>query len=99
MEIKTFVQGRQTNLTTKHSLEYPYLFHVFVHHPTSISCQIEKIMRDFLWSNNEAEMGFHWVKWEDVYHPKREGGLGIRSLRDMNKALKSQVALEICQGR
>jgi len=57
--------------------------------PGSISCQLEKIMRDFLWSNNDAEMGFHWVKWEDICHPKREGGLGIRSLQDMNKALQA----------
>ena len=56
--------------------------------PASISCQLEKIMRDFLWSNNEAEKGFHWVKWDDVCLPKREGGLGIRPLRGMNKALK-----------
>jgi len=58
--------------------------------PVSISQQLEKIMRDFLWSNNEADMGFHWVKWEDICHPKREGGLGIRPLRDMNKALKAK---------
>ena len=25
-----------------------------------ISSQLEKIMRDFHWSNNEVEMGFHW---------------------------------------
>jgi len=56
----------------------------------SISCQLEKIIRDFLWSNNEAEMGFHWVKWEDIFHPKREGGLSIRPLQDMNKALKAK---------
>jgi len=55
--------------------------------PASISCQLEKIMRDFLWSNNEVETGSHWVKWHDVCPPKR-GGLGIRSLRDMNKTLK-----------
>jgi len=56
--------------------------------PASISGQLEKIMRDFPWATNEVETGFHWVKWDDVCLPKREGGLGIRSLRDMNKALK-----------
>jgi len=44
-------------------------------------------MRDFLWSNNEVDRGFYWVRWDDVCLPKREG-LGIRPLRDMNKALK-----------
>jgi len=47
-------------------------------------------MRDFLWSNKDAEMGFHWVKWDDVCHPKQEGGLGIGPLCDMNKALKAK---------
>ena len=35
-------------------------------------------------------MGFYWVKWDDVFHSKREGGLGIRPLRDVNKALKAK---------
>ena len=42
--------------------------------PASISCQLEKIMRDFLWSNNKVEMGFHWVKWEDICHQSEKGG-------------------------
>jgi len=47
-------------------------------------------MRDFLWSNKDAKMGFHWVKWDDVCHPKQEGGLGIRLLCDINKAFKAK---------
>jgi len=47
-------------------------------------------MRDFLWSNKEAEMGFHWVKWYDVCLLKKEGGLAIRPLPNMNKALKAK---------
>ena len=37
---------------------FMYLFTILA----SISCQLEKIMRDFLWSNKDAEMWFHWVK-------------------------------------
>jgi len=58
--------------------------------PTYISCQLEKIMRAFLCSNTDVKTGFHWVKWDDVCQPKCEGGLGIRALRDMNKALKAK---------
>ena len=58
--------------------------------PASISCQLEKNVRDFLWSNKGAETGFHWVKWDDVCHPKQEGGLGIRLLCDINKACKAK---------
>jgi len=58
--------------------------------PATISCQLEKIMRDFVWSNEDAEMGFHWVKWDDVCHPKHEGGTCIGPLRDMSKAHKAK---------
>lgn len=33
----------------------------------------------------------HLVSWKKVCRPKREGGLGIRSSRDMNKALVAKV--------
>ena len=64
----------------------------------NISCQLEKITRDFLWFDKEVKMGFRWVKWDDVCHPKREGGLGIRSLHDMNKALKAKWLWRFCEG-
>jgi len=33
--------------------------------------------------------GFENVWLDDVFHSKQEGGLGIRPIRDMNKAPKS----------
>ena len=53
--------------------------------PGSVACRLQKIMRDFLWSNNELP----WVNWGEVYRLKR-GGLGIRPLHDMNDALKTR---------
>ena len=38
-------------------------------------------------------MVFHWTNWDDVCHPKHEGGLGIRHLQEMNElneALKAK---------
>ena len=31
--------------------------------------------------------GKHWVAWDDLCYPHKEGGVGFRSLRDVAKAL------------
>ena len=58
--------------------------------PASVARLLEKIMRDFLWSKPDSINGFHWVCWDEICHPKEEGGLGIRPLRAMNEALKTK---------
>ncbi|GJZ82898.1 hypothetical protein Tco_0648071 [Tanacetum coccineum] len=46
------------------------------------------VYRDwFLWCQGDMRRGTAKVAWEDVYLPKREGGLGIRSLEIFNVAL------------
>ncbi|XP_039166708.1 uncharacterized protein LOC120292531 [Eucalyptus grandis] len=44
-------------------------------------------MRQFLWKGTALGRGGAKVAWEDVCLPKTEGGLGIRNLKDCNKAL------------
>jgi len=56
----------------------------------NIANRLEKIMTDFLWNTNDNGNGLHWVNWDEVCHPKQEGGLGIRRLRIMNEALKTK---------
>ena len=48
--------------------------------------QIEKLQQDFLWNGKEKNK-FHLIKWLQVCTPKKEGGLGIRPLQEMNLAL------------
>jgi len=43
--------------------------------PASIANLLKKIMRDFIWNTNENGNGLHWVNWDEVCHPKQEGGL------------------------
>lgn len=57
--------------------------------PVSITSQIEKILRGFLWCQGELKTGKSKVSWEVICRPKDEGGLGIRSLDSWNKALMS----------
>ena len=40
-----------------------------------------------LWHGRSSGKKFHLVDWASVCKPKLEGGLGIRPLREMNRAL------------
>ena len=51
--------------------------------PTHVANKIEKLQRDFLWSNSKI----HLVGWDKVCAPIANGGLGIRKLTTFNKAL------------
>ncbi|RVW50079.1 putative ribonuclease H protein [Vitis vinifera] len=49
--------------------------------------RIEKVQRDFLWEGGNMERKVHLVKWEVVCTDKDKGGLGLRKLALLNKAL------------
>ena len=57
-----------------------------------VSSRLEKIKRDFLWGSNALERKIHLINWKQVCLSKTKGGLGIRSLLLMNKALLSKWA-------
>ncbi|XP_071723445.1 uncharacterized protein [Rutidosis leptorrhynchoides] len=54
--------------------------------PVSVLEIIEQILRQFLWKGSSLTRGGAKVSWDDVCQPKVEGGLGIRKLRDCNRA-------------
>ncbi|GJU47765.1 putative reverse transcriptase domain-containing protein [Tanacetum coccineum] len=56
----------------------------------SITNDVERLMRDFLWNFSEFKRGKAKMRWSDVRQPKIEGGLGIRSLKTWNTALISK---------
>ena len=45
------------------------------------------MQRDFLWGGGNLEGKIHLVKWEVVCTNKNKGGLGLRKLALLNKAL------------
>ncbi|XP_026458492.1 uncharacterized protein LOC113359008 [Papaver somniferum] len=55
--------------------------------PCSVIKECEKIMRNFLWSGDGETRKFTTISWKRVCTPFDEGGLGIRRLSDLNKAL------------
>jgi len=55
--------------------------------PTRVANRFEKLQRDFLWGEIGEEFKYHLVRWDKVCSPISEGGLGIRNLRNFNRAL------------
>lgn len=55
--------------------------------PGEVANQIKKHQRDFLWKGEEDGRGHHLVAWSKVCSSKQKGGLGLRRLEAIIKAL------------
>ncbi|KAL0292636.1 UNVERIFIED_CONTAM: putative mitochondrial protein [Sesamum calycinum] len=58
--------------------------------PMAVIDKIHRLCRAFLWNSKRAP-----VAWEDICHPKEEGGLGIRHIQSWNVALLARVLWNI----
>ncbi|XP_026428416.1 uncharacterized protein LOC113324313 [Papaver somniferum] len=63
--------------------------------PKSVIQVCERIIRNFLWSGDPAVKKLVNVKWDTVNAPVEEGGLGLRRLEAMNKALLMKLLRNI----
>ncbi|KZV49641.1 hypothetical protein F511_08962 [Dorcoceras hygrometricum] len=57
-----------------------YLFHV-LEPPGTILHKLEMICAKFFWGAKDREKKIHWIAWQQICHPKSEGGLDIRHLK------------------
>ncbi|RVW65604.1 putative ribonuclease H protein [Vitis vinifera] len=55
--------------------------------PKLVVKRLEKLQRDFLWGGGSMERKIHLINWEVVCSQKESGGLGIRKIDLLNKAL------------
>jgi len=53
--------------------------------------EIEQLIRNFLWSGNEANSNKGKVAWCDICYPKEQGGLGIKPFYIWNQALVAKL--------
>ncbi|KAL0300237.1 UNVERIFIED_CONTAM: putative ribonuclease H protein [Sesamum angustifolium] len=65
--------------------------------PKGVIREVEKRMRNFLWKGNST-VGYPKVAWSSVCRPKEEGGLGIRDILALNKALMCRHLWNVIQG-
>ncbi|XP_026400560.1 uncharacterized protein LOC113296467 [Papaver somniferum] len=63
--------------------------------PKSVIKECEKIIRNFLWSADPAVKKLVTAKWDEVNSPISEGGMGLRRLEIMNKALLMKLLWKI----
>ncbi|KAL0410940.1 UNVERIFIED_CONTAM: putative mitochondrial protein [Sesamum latifolium] len=54
--------------------------------PDTLLRDIQSFIGDFWWHNKEKRK-IHWLSWDKLCVMKKEGGLGLRDLRDFNKAM------------
>ncbi|RVX23479.1 putative ribonuclease H protein [Vitis vinifera] len=55
--------------------------------PKIVARRLEKVQRDFLWGGGNLEGKIHLVNWKVICTDKDKGGLGLRKLAMLNKAL------------
>ncbi|KAK1441018.1 hypothetical protein QVD17_06854 [Tagetes erecta] len=67
--------------------------------PSRIIEELEAKMRGFLWCQGPMKKGKAKVSWEAICVPRSEGGLGIRRIGDMNKALMTSHIWSIITNR
>ena len=53
--------------------------------------ELERMFSNFLWHRN-----MHSWKWDSIYRPKPEGGLGIRRVSHINNASGIRLAWRMC---
>ena len=58
-----------------------------MHMPRIVKLRLKKIQMDFLWGEGALEKRPHLVKWAIVCLDKKKGGLGVRNLSILNRAL------------
>ena len=55
--------------------------------PRTVRLRLEQIQRDFLWGGGALERKIHLVEWLIVCSDKNKGGLGVKCLSTLNRAL------------
>ena len=55
--------------------------------PKEVVKEINRVLKNFLWSNSDTSNGRAKVAWSTIYKAKTHGGLGLKDLSAWNIAL------------
>lgn len=72
----------------KHILQYmPIYILSSMNLPKGTLTLIEKYFANFFWGSSGDKKNFHLRSWKKLCYPKKEGGIGIRSMIEISDAL------------
>ncbi|VFQ64300.1 unnamed protein product, partial [Cuscuta campestris] len=66
--------------------------------PRSVITVIQGKLANFFWGSNNGKNKYHWAKWTALCKPTGEGGLGLRSLEDIQKASALKLWWKVING-
>ena len=64
--------------------------------PKRVIDRLEKIRRKFVWQGNNEKRSYNLVKWDVVTVSNRQGGLGIKNLKNQSKAFRMKWLWRFC---
>ena len=63
--------------------------------PTTISKELDKLNRNFLWGDTIEKKKVHLLNWKIITQAKKDGGLGIKRSKSRNLALLANRAWKL----
>lgn len=67
--------------------------------PKRVYRSIDIRMKNFFWGFDGESRHFHPKSWESICKLKTYGGLGLRKMEDVNRALVAKMGWELAQGK
>ncbi|KAH1262193.1 putative ribonuclease H protein [Glycine max] len=65
----------------------PLFYLSFFKAPSAVLKRLISIQRNFLWGGGAEGKKIAWVAWDHICVPRKQGGLGIKAIKDFNRAL------------